>query len=491
MNTLTNKIFALVVSTAIVVGVMFTFTLYSIEKEELTVSFVNEKATTSNQLSIILKEPVFVYDNDVIQSIIDSFSTNGIVASIDVKDHREKTLAALATNRVASEESIVPIIWEGKKIGEILVAFSNASITSALTQSLYRTILAVLTPLLAITVILFIIIRIMVLNPLNQINTVLSDIASGEGDLRVRLPVMSKDELGQLSSRFNTFMDTIQFIVRDVNDASLALHKASSSVDKIAEDARSSNIQQLALTENSVDKMEQLNITTIKIASNTVSTLERADISRNVVNESKDSININITNINSLVETLDVTAKDVESLKTASDNIGSVLDVIKGIAEQTNLLALNAAIEAARAGESGRGFAVVADEVRALASKTRDSTIEIELLIEELQTRAVTSHSSMQMSKALADKTITQASNTKDALNKINEEMSQINHMVMMISESCEEQAEFAKVVNQDMTNLKIGAEILDKQSNDTKMVTHQLVVIGDTLTSQIQRFTF
>jgi methyl-accepting chemotaxis protein len=330
-----------------------------------------------------------------------------------------------------------------------------------------------------------------VITPLKSLNELLNDIASGGGDLTSRIPVRSDDEFGELGNNFNQFVGTVQEIISDVAKASTQLENVTEQVRHIKDQTVHSTEVQSSLTDTSVENMRQLDIATKEIADNTVSTVEQTNTAYQVSIDSRKTIETNISNISSLVDNLEKTANEVTSLKQASDNIGSVLDVIKGIAEQTNLLALNAAIEAARAGESGRGFAVVADEVRALASKTHDSTTEIESIIEELQTQAEASYQSTQESKSRVADTISSAEEASTALNQITDQMNSINDMIHLIASATEEQANVTQTVNGDMVELSSSSKALISGSNELEGATNNLLDVADQMAGQIKRFKY
>ncbi|MEG2391315.1 MAG: methyl-accepting chemotaxis protein, partial [Pseudomonas sp.] len=290
-----------------------------------------------------------------------------------------------------------------------------------------------------------------VTRPINSVAEMLEDIASGEGDLTRRLAYDKQDELGQLAGWFNRFLDKLQPIIAEVKRS---VQAARGTADQSSEIARQTSegmqvqfreIDQVATASN---EMSATAHDVANSASNAANAAKGADQS------AKDGMSIierSTRDINQLADEVSKAVTEVEALAVNSEQIGSVLEVIRSIAEQTNLLALNAAIEAARAGESGRGFAVVADEVRNLAKRTQDSVEEIRIVIEKIQTGTRGVVATMHSSQTQAHNNAGQIRQAVDALGKISDAVTVISDMNLQIASAAEQQSAVAEEVNRNV----------------------------------------
>jgi methyl-accepting chemotaxis protein len=297
--------------------------------------------------------------------------------------------------------------------------------------------------------------------PLKDMAAMLDDIAKGDGDLTVRLQVDRADELGQIASGFNTFLNKLQNMIRDVVTS---VQKVSDSSEHTADIAIRTNQgvqRQMAEIDQVATAVHEMTATAQDVARNATQAAEAANHADHSANDGKRIVEGTAKAISALASEIGRAVSVVQNLAKDSENINAILTAIRGIAEQTNLLALNAAIEAARAGEQGRGFAVVADEVRNLAQKTQQATEEIQSMIQQLQhgTREVVSV--MEQSQARTDDSVQQAAAAATALEDITQAVSVINDMNTQIASAAEEQSAVAEDINRNVTNIgQVAAEV-------------------------------
>ncbi len=304
----------------------------------------------------------------------------------------------------------------------------------------------------------FIIIR-SILIPLHKTTAAMDDISQGEGDLTARLDSSGKDELSVLSIAFNRYTEKIQGIIRQVKDTTGALTASANELNSISTETNSSMVQQRSETQQAATAVTEMASTVQEIAKSSESAAQSASDADKEAEAGKSIVGQAAETINKLAAEVEQSAQVINRLENDSDAIGSVLDVIRGIAEQTNLLALNAAIEAARAGEQGRGFAVVADEVRTLASRTQQSTQEIQEMIEKLQTGSREAVEVMNSSRTTTQQTVEKASEAADSLNKIAAAAAVISDMNRQIASAAEEQSAVAQEIDRNIVQISDLAE--------------------------------
>lgn len=300
--------------------------------------------------------------------------------------------------------------------------------------------------------------------PIREVVRRLQDIATGEGDLTQRLDVKSDDEIGQLATWFNRFLDKLQSTIKQVIDTTDEMGNTSTEATNIATTSRSgseSQFREIDMVATASEEMTQTASLVVDNADMAVKAAGEADESAKsgqaVVEESAHSMQELVARMASAVPI-------ATELEKNSININDILSVIEGISEQTNLLALNAAIEAARAGEQGRGFAVVADEVRQLASRTNVSVGEIRQVIEQLQAGTRSVVTAISEGNHLAVETAEQVRCAVDRLSDISESVAAIQDMNSQIVRAAEEQQSVSTEVNCNVSNIRdLSQQILEQ----------------------------
>ncbi|MBD9415994.1 methyl-accepting chemotaxis protein [Pseudomonas sp. PDM16] len=314
-----------------------------------------------------------------------------------------------------------------------------------------------------------------VTRPILGVASMLKNIASGEGDLTRRLDYAKQDELGELASWFNRFLDKLQPIIADVKRSVQDARSTADQSAAIASQTSSGMQQQFREVDQVATASQEMSATAHDVANNASHAADAARGADAAAREGLAMIDRTTLSIEQLASELNSAMAEVEALASSSEQIGSVLEVIRAIADQTNLLALNAAIEAARAGEAGRGFAVVADEVRNLAKRTQDSVEEIRQVIENLQngTRDVvgsmhSSHRQAQSSVQLVEQAVT-------SLRRIGDSVTVINDMNLQIASAAEEQSAVAEEVNRNVAAIRDVTEALSGQADESARVSQTL----------------
>ena len=372
--------------------------------------------------------------------------------------------------------------------GIVFITNDISSAKSSFTSFMSLIVIVGVVMLLAALGVTYILAR-SITHPLNNATTMLKDISEGEGDLSKRLDINTNDEVGELADSFNRFVDKLQATIKEIAQSSIHVSTSSEGLSLTAQSASQTAAKQQVETEQVATAINQMSATVQEVAQNAGDAANAADHADRESIAGKTIVQKTIESINSLAKDVENSADVIAKLKLESENIGTVLDVIKGIAEQTNLLALNAAIEAARAGEQGRGFAVVADEVRTLAQRTQESTREIERMIDGLQMGASNAEEVMSLSRQRAKETVDQASDAGNSLNAITESVSTIKQMNIQIAAAAEEQSSVANEINRSITNIQSIAQQSSDGSGETMRASQELANWGEDLQRIVNQF--
>ena len=274
------------------------------------------------------------------------------------------------------------------------------------------------------------------------------------GRFAERVASRRQDELGHLAAAANTLRDFLAETFSRLQRSATDLVNASGELNSIAGQMASGTHDQFTRTDQVATAMTEMSATAQEVARHAADASRAADEADRSAREGGDVMQVTIATIGQMRTEILNTGTIIRRLENDSVRIGKVLEVIRGIAEQTNLLALNAAIEAARAGEAGRGFAVVADEVRSLAQRTAASIIEINGIIQAVQTGAVDAAEAIVSGQSCSDDSVEKVTQAGAMLAHITQAVEAIRDMNRQIATAAEEQTSVAEDISRNITQI-------------------------------------
>ena len=323
--------------------------------------------------------------------------------------------------------------------------------------------------------------------PLAEVNKVLTIVASG--DMTQSLDDSARDEFGELSRSCNTLIASLRELITGIISRSTQLAAASEQTSTITTESSQAIKSQQDQVEQAATATTEMSSTSHGVSNSAHQALLEIKNADKEAERVKGISHDNKHTIEQLASEVDEASRVINKLHQDSASIGGILDVIRGIAEQTNLLALNAAIEAARAGEQGRGFAVVADEVRSLASKTQESTQEIQSMIESLQAGAEEAVNAMSKGKQQAVSCVEQSDLANEALNSITLAVSQAHDVSEEISNAANEQQQVAQEISERLESIVAIAEQTAEGANQTSISSSEVAKLAEELRLSVEQF--
>ena len=335
----------------------------------------------------------------------------------------------------------------------------------------------------ALALLIYFLFKVLVIRRLAALEDSLKDVAMGEGDLTKRIKVNAEDIIGRIGKHYNHFVAKLHEIIKQVVSATEQITTASEHMRMQTDESRSDIMKQNSEIDQAATAINEMAATVNEVARNAATAADAAHNADTESNEGLEIVNNTIHSIGELTKEVNSASEVINELERDSGNISVILDVIRGIAEQTNLLALNAAIEAARAGEQGRGFAVVADEVRTLASRTQESTEEINSMIEKLQVGTQNAVKVMEEGCSRAKHSEEMAQKAGTSLNSIAKAVATITQMNTQIASAAEEQGSVAEEINRNIMVVRDysqkSSDSMEQTSHSSKMLSQLAVNLG------------
>lgn len=329
----------------------------------------------------------------------------------------------------------------------------------------------------------------LLLTRLNKIKKGINDITSGGGDLTHKIQILQQDEIGDLGIAFNQFVESLRVLILGVRNDVTYLSTSSVILKDSAEKGSEVAEKQHTASDMIVSAIHEMSMATKELSNIALKTADETQAAMGFSQEGVTKISQSVTQIEQLYSTIEGASTGTKQLSEDSQNISSVLDVIRGIAEQTNLLALNAAIEAARAGDQGRGFAVVADEVRTLAQKTQESTNSIQTMIESLQSGVNKVVEQIDDGFEKVASTVELAKETELSLEKILNSITLVSDMSIQTATATEEQTAVTDDINRNLHELNEQISSTKVLSSDTNQASEQIQLLAKNIEDGVGRF--
>lgn len=329
----------------------------------------------------------------------------------------------------------------------------------------------------------------MAFKPIVTLRDIVTDLSQGEGDLTRRVDVQSNDDLGKIAASINLFIDNLQKMMLDVDNANKKIEEESKQLSEQTNSNQSLLMAHSNETEQIVTAITEMSSTADSVAESAACAAKLTQQANSEAESSKEVVQQAANSVSALVSEVESMSMSISTMSKDTEQIGSVLEVIGDIAGQTNLLALNAAIEAARAGEQGRGFAVVADEVRALAERTQQSTSEINVMLAKLRDGSSNVVTAMETTKVSCQDTVDNNNKVMTSLDSMIKSVVEVNDLTVQIATSAEEQNSVTEEIDRNMLAIQDMITQLNNNGSETVNSTKQLAATSDNLHEIVGQF--
>ncbi len=396
--------------------------------------------------------------------------TRAIEAWVSIKKKLIKPMIILVEGR---EHAVEESVNQSKNYARKQVTFAAAVLLGGLLIAL------VLTKLIISAIV----------NPLDKVRESMQEV-SRSGNLCGRVPVETKDVIGEVAAAYNVLLEAFQGTVRTLQATVDTLRHQADQLANNSRSLRGTTDEQAVSSHRAAAAMEQMSATIAEVAHNTTQAAEYAHTSAELAARGGSIVQSAIGGMQRISGSVRESADVVAALGASSQRIGEIVSVIDNIASQTNLLALNAAIEAARAGDQGRGFAVVADEVRELAKRTSQATKEIADMVKSIQNESERAVQAMGKAKGHADEGTTLSTQAGSELSEIVASVKQVSEMIQQIAAATGQQSKATDELSKTSEHMAELSRLTNDTATSTARASDELLNVCRTVSDTVGRFT-
>ncbi len=503
-NSIKTPLILLIVASIFVITCAFSAYNFFSFKKSAEERMQSELQAVSSRLAITLPPAIWNFENEQLKKIVRSESISDFVVAIDINDDKGKSIFNYQKDQnqsndnaskdtkpdyTATIESTLIFDDNGspQSVGTVTLYYDDAPIQHRLQETLVERLIFLVVLTVVTGLIITYILNVMLLNPIQDIISKLNRIVES-GDLTYTFPTYQY-ELGKIVKEINFFIDGIKEIAKGISSNS---SEVKSHLIKLSEDVSTTKddiVLQQQETGDVFHVASEIKQKATSVATQASHLAEHVLEVNNNANSTTDMLLVAINSVTQYVEKMRDSANSMSQLQESVDNISNILEVIRGIADQTNLLALNAAIEAARAGEQGRGFAVVADEVRSLASKTQDSTEEIQRMIENLKSGTDQTMQYLAQGRDSSQETIDQTHAAQTGIHQIVKAIDEMSSMIQDIANASQEQSALNENIQQ---NLDTILQVANRSKTNSELVDSTISSVSNSvsgLSQSVSRF--